>query len=135
MNSSAHAACTVSSTSINFGTYDFLSSLPVTGNGTLTLSCTKKSTVEIAIGTSSYSGSFIPRKMKHFSLADTLDYNLYTSAAMIEVWGDGTNGTSSSSFNGISKKNTIVNFYGKITPLQNVPAGNYSEQLVVTITY
>ena len=130
-----YAGCSVSITSINFGTYDVFSSTSSTGTGSITLSCTPKSDISIAIAASSNSVSYNPRMMQHFSLTDTLSYNLYTSAAMIKVWGDGTQGTATVEATNVKKNVTPIIIYGKIFPLQNVSAGSYSEQLVVTITF
>jgi spore coat protein U-like protein len=136
VTSRADAHCTVSTTPINFSNYDFLSPAPATGTGSVTLSCAPPATVKIAIGASLISGAFYPRRMMHTASAETLDYNLYTSAAMIQVWGDGTNGTATADFYDVKHNNTPpITIFGKIVPLQNVPAGSYSEQLVVTITY
>ena len=131
----AYAGCSVSTTSINFGTYDVFSSAASTGTGSITLSCTPKADISIAIVASSNSGSYNPRMMQHFSLTDTLNYNLYTSAAMIKVWGDGTQGTATVAAVNVKNNATPIIIYGKIFPLQNVSAGSYSEQLVVTVTF
>ena len=135
LTSGVYAACTVSTTSINFGSYDFLSSAADTGTGHITLSCSPQANVTIAIGVSLNSGGFYPRMMQHDVSGDTLDYNLYTSAAMMQVWGDGTHGTATVDFRNVKKSNSPIIVYGKIVPLQNVPAGSYSEPLIVTITY
>jgi spore coat protein U-like protein len=74
--------------------------------------------------------------MDHVVFGDSLDYNIYTSPAMVQVWGDGTHGTVTAYFSGVRSSNTPpIIVYGKIFPLQNVSAGSYNEQLVVTITY
>jgi len=131
-----YARCTVSSTSIIFANYDVFSSTAATGNGSITLSCSPAAHVVIAVGASSNSGAYSPRRMKHAGYSDTLDYNLYTSPTMIQIWGDGTNGTATASYNNVKKNNNPpVSIYGKIVPLQNIPAGSYSDQLVVTISY
>ena len=44
-----YAGCSVSTTSINFGTYDVFSSTASTGTGSITLSCTPKADISIAI--------------------------------------------------------------------------------------
>jgi len=131
-----HARCTVSTTSINFGTYDVLSPVPDTGTGSITLSCSSKANVTIAIGASSVSGLFYPRRMENTAFFETLDYNLYDSPAMIQVWGDGTNGTITAAVFDVRNNNTApIRIYGKINPQQNVPAGSYSDQLVITVIY
>jgi spore coat protein U-like protein len=132
----ADAGCTVNTTSIHFGSYDVFSPAATTSTGTITLSCTPKADITIDIGASSNSGSFSPRRMRHTSLGDTIDYNLYTSANRIQIWGDGTLGTAHPSFSDVKNKNTPpIIIYGIIAPQQNVSTGSYSDQLVVTITY
>jgi spore coat protein U-like protein len=135
-SSTVYAACSVSSTSINFGNYDFLSSAPNTGIGSITLSCAPSADVTIAIGASSNSGAFSPRQMKDNVFGDTLEYGLYTGTTMIQVWGDGTNGTATVNVSNVKKNNiSPIIIYGRIDPQQNVSAGSYSELLTVTITY
>jgi spore coat protein U-like protein len=133
--SAVHAGCRVSTTSLHFGNYDVFSASPATGSGSVTISCTPKADISIAIEASANSGSFNPRMMEHFSLTDTLNYNLYTSAAMVKVWGDGTQGSSTVSVSGVKNNTPSVIIYGKIFPLQNVSAGSYSEPLVVTVSF
>lgn len=136
LTSNVYARCSVSSTSVIFANYDVFSSTAATGTGSITLSCSPAANVEIAVGASFNSGAFSPRRMKHAVYSDTLDYNLYTSPTMIQIWGDGTNGTATAAYNNVKKSNIPpVSIYGKIVPLQNIPAGSYSDQLTITITY
>ncbi len=135
-SSSGYAGCRVSTTSINFGNYDVFSSAANTSTGSITLSCTPKAEVTVDIEASATSGSFYPRKLHHSGLADTLNYNLYTSATRVQVWGDGNHGTAHLHFSDVKNNNTPpIIVYGMIEPLQNVSTGSYSDQLVITITY
>jgi spore coat protein U-like protein len=72
--------------------------------------------------------------MHHSSLADTLNYNLYTNSGMTLVWGDGTHSTVTANLKEVTN-NITINFYGRIFPEQNVSPGSYNEQLVVMILY
>jgi spore coat protein U-like protein len=136
MCSTVHAGkCNVSTTSINFGSYDVFSSAANTSTGSITLSCSSETDVKIAIGASSQSGSFSPRSMHHAVLADTLDYNIYIGATRTQVWGDGTHGTTTVNLKKVKNNTPPVIVYGKIEPLQNVSTGNYSDQVIVTIIY
>ncbi len=135
-SSEVHAVCRVSTTSINFGSYDVFSSIASTSTGTITLSCSPQADVTIGISNSSDSGTYFPRRMQHNSLSDTLEYNLYTSANRTQVWGDGNHGTSDTHFLNVrNNNNTPIIIYGLIPALQNISTGVYSDQLVVTITY
>jgi len=134
---SAFAACTVTTTGINFGNYDVFNSSPLKSTGTITVGCDSSppTYVTISIGPSPTSGGFIPRRMKNSSLADTLSYNVYLDAAGTSIWGDGTGGTNTVFLKNV-KKNRPVNttIYAIVPPLQNVSIGTYSDILTVTIT-
>jgi spore coat protein U-like protein len=73
--------------------------------------------------------------MEHTVLADTLNYNLYTSNSYVQIWGDGNHGTATVNLTKIRSNTPPVIVYGKIFPLQDVSPGRYMEQLVVTISY
>jgi spore coat protein U-like protein len=66
-----------------------------------------------------------------------LTYNLYTSAARTQVWGDGTAGTQkvTGTLFGILSNTQDFNIYGRIPPGQNVPSGVYDDTIVVTVAY
>jgi spore coat protein U-like protein len=132
---SVAGSCSVSTTPINFGSYDIFSSAANTSTGTISLSCSSKTDVTIDISDSSISGSYYPRKMRHNNLSDTLDYNLYTSANRTRVWGDGNHGTSDVHLSNVKNNTPAIIIYGSIEPLQNVSTGVYNDQLVVTISY
>lgn len=134
---SAFAACTVTTTAINFGNYDVFNNLPLNSTGSVTVSCdlSPPPDVTISIGPSPTSGGFIPRRMKNTNLADTLSYNVYLDAAGTLLWGDGTGGTSTVLLKNVTKnKPRITTIYAIVPPQQNVSIGTYSDILMVTIT-
>lgn len=134
---SVHAACTVSTTGIAFGGYDVFVTVPRDSTGSVTVSCDRNppTDVTVAIGPSGTSGGFNPRMMRHASRTDRLNYNLFTSAAMNVVWGDGTAGTSTVVLFKVNKNRPqSATIYGRIPPGQDVPAGSYGDTLTVTIT-
>lgn len=134
----AYAACTVTTTGINFGNYDVFNTVALNSTGTITVGCDEAPPpkVTVSIGASLNSGGYIPRKMKHTSLADTLSYNLYLDAAGTSIWGDGTNGTSTVLFTNVTKnKLRTVTIYGIIPPSQNVTIGSYGDLVTVTILW
>ena len=135
----AHAACNVSTTSINFGNYDVFLATPLDSTGTVTVWCDEnlRSDMIIDIGPSGNSGGFQPRKMRRSSGSELLDYNLYTNSSRTAVWGNGTAGTSTVNVGKIKKNDppTSVTIFGRVPPGQNVSVGTYSDTLVVTITW
>jgi len=133
----AEAACSVSTTGVNFGAYDIFVSTPYDSTGTVTVKCDPAPPVDItiAIGPSGTSGAFIPRQMRSASSPDRLNYNLFVNAGRSTVWGDGAAGTSTVFLKNVKKNRPgIVTIYGRIPPGQDVSVGAYSDSLTVTIT-
>jgi spore coat protein U-like protein len=77
--------------------------------------------------------TFAVRKMTAGS--STLAYSLFLDAGRTSVWGNGLGGTSTISNVGTDSGQALI-FYGRIFSNQvSVPAGNYSDLVVVTFTY
>ncbi len=134
----AGAVCNVTATGINFGVYDVFATAPLDSTGSVSVTCDDVPPPRpvIAIGPGG-AGTFLPRRMRHAWLQDTLGYNVFTSSAMSVVWGDGTGGTSTVSAGRVPgpRPPRAITIYGRIPPGQNVAAGLYSDTLVVTITW
>lgn len=139
---------TVSTPGINFPNYDVLSASATSGTGTIAVSAncahaTIPFTVNynIALSTGG-SGVFTPRSMT--SGTSQLIYNLYTTAGLVSVWGDGSDGTQtvSDQINGTcnaggnncsgSQNDTV---YGNIPAMQDVESGSYTDTITVTVTF
>jgi spore coat protein U-like protein len=65
---------------------------------------------------------------------DLLTYNLYTDAAATTVWGDDTGGTATQKLAGNSPSATLTVF-GKADAGQDVPAGSYTDTVVITVNF
>lgn len=127
---SAHAAtCTVSTTSVAFGTHTFLTTSPSDSTGTISVSCDMVANYSIVI-LGGFSGT-LARAMT--SGSNQLGYNLFTDATRTVVWGDGSAGGGRVSGSGTTGATHTV--YGRIPAGQNVPAGNYSDALVVRVEF
>ena len=130
----SYALCTAGTTSVNFGAYDVFQTAQTNSTGSITITCDKTTNnVVVNIGTSSYSGVFSPRQMEKAGASELLNYKLFTDPARLNVWGDGTLGTSN--FTGQVRKNfpAILIVYGSIPAGQDVSAGLYSDVLTVTV--
>ncbi len=126
----------VSVTDVNFGIYDTLSGSALNSTGSLTVTCTTFDIVTTSIGASPNSGGFNPRRMRNPSTGELLDYNLYRDSSRTQIWGNGTQGTYTTTniiwYGGGSFTRTI---YGRIPGGQDVGVGNYSDLLVITINF
>lgn len=134
--------CTCSATSnpIPFGTYAPLSGTALTMNGNIAVTC---SALLVGLNVSyvitlnkGSSSTYTPRVMLHG--AAQMQYNLYTSPQFASIWGDGTGGTVSRSdaylLNLLSvTRNYVV--YGNVPGSQNLPTGNYQDNITATVTY
>jgi spore coat protein U-like protein len=133
-------SCNVSATAVNFGTYNPLSGSPNDATGTITVSC-QVSLIGLFVSwtialNSGSSGNYGARQMR--SGANSLSYNLYTSAARSSVWGDGTGGTtvvSANPFLIVGSNNVNYSVYGRISAGQDQAAGTYTDVITVTVTY
>lgn len=132
------AFCSVSVTPLVFGTYQTTSNAPVNIAATVGVTCSAAtaSTVsyEIRLATGK-SGSFINRTMS--SGDGQLAYQLYSSPAMGQIWGDGTGGTavvqgSLSLTTGASRTATYT-VYGRAAARQNVSPGTYQDPITVLL--
>jgi spore coat protein U-like protein len=122
--------CTIDATSsVAFGTYNIGAAND--SLGTITYTCHGNPGAVVSLGTGG-SGSYSPRRMTAGG-PDVLTYNLYTTAARTQVWGDGTGGTVTVS---VAPGNSVVlNVYGRIPALQGVTPGSYTDSVVVTFTF
>ena len=133
--SDAHAqACTISATSVNFGSYNVFNGSHTDSTGTVTYRC-NGSAHNITIGlTQGASASFNQRQMQKGS--EALTYNLFIDASRTSIWGDGTPGTAVYSI-GNPPNNTNVNLtvYGRVTAGQDVSAGSFSDTVTAVINF
>ena len=140
---------TVTGTGVTFGSYDVMSAAATPGTGTVTVlaTCQRANlpfTVNYSIALNAGgSGTFTPRSMT--AGASNLQYNLYTSAALTTIWGDGSGGTQtvSDQINGTCSRSGGRNcsgsqsdtVYGNAPAMQNVVAGSYADTITITVTF
>lgn len=140
-----HAAnCNVSVVApLSFGSYDTVN--PLTGSAVITVSCTrsggKPEVVPYTVALSSGPGSYAARQMNMIAGPDVMLYNLYTSAARTQVWGNGTAGTGVVIGTlklpgppGNPPRTATHTIFGFIPGNQNLRAGNYQTLSAITVT-
>ena len=110
----------------------------LTGNTTVSVRCTKNTPYTVALNAGSTSGGTLAQRLMG-SGVNTLQYNLYTSAAATTIFGDGTGstGTGTGTGAGVATPSTFT-VYGQLpdsaTNQAAVP-GSYSDTVTVTVTY
>lgn len=126
--------CTVSTTSLNFGTYNVFASAPTDSTATVVLDCQGNARdVRISIGRGSAS-TFGSRRMSKGS--ERLFFNVYRDAARTAIWGDGTGGSQVEIVDRVQNNQPHqVVVYGRVPAGQDVSAGTYSESVTVAIDY
>jgi len=136
--------CTVTTTGVAFGVYDASLATPTDSVGNVTVRCNHvgggalKASYTAALSAGS-SGSFSRRTMR--AGKSVLDYNLFSSATRAQVWGNGTSGSTlvggSLLVNpGKFSVNEIVHpIYGRIPPLQSPEPGNYTDTILITLSF
>lgn len=131
-------SCTVSSSGMAFGNYVMTTPASTNAMGTVRVQCTLVAALAgsytIALSSGS-SASYTQRTMKNGGAS--LAYNLYTSAAHSQVWGDGTGVSQAvtNNFAALLLLDQSTTVYGRIPAGQNVAAGAYTDAVVVTITF
>lgn len=134
VSATVNANCTISTSALNFGSFNALTGTAVTGTGGISVTCTNGTTWTAGADAGDGTGAtYATRKLT--SGANTLNYTIYTDAARTTVWGDGTGGTGTlgSTGTGASQAFTV---YGRITAGQTTaPAGAYADLVSVTVTY
>lgn len=131
-------SCTVTATGVSFGTYNPVAAAANDATGSVRVRCTLllalagSYTIDLSAGSS---GSYAGRTLRNG--ANSLGYNLYTTAARNQVWGNNTGGSVNvtRSFTALLVVDQTTTVYGRIPAAQNVPAGTYNDTIIVTVTY
>lgn len=125
----------VTATNLNFGNYNAASPSATTATMAVTVRCVRAIdtlppfVVSLSRGSSP---TYTPRTMT--SGANTLQYNIFNTAAYLSIWGDGTGGTQTRSYGGGGNA-AVGTGFGRIPAGQYVAAGSYADTITVTVTY
>jgi len=130
----AAGSCTISATSVNFGSYNVFNASATDSTGTLTINCNGGAHNIVVTLSKGASATFNPRKMTKG--AETLDYNLFRDAGRSNIWGDGTSGTSTyTDANPPNNTDVVLTVYGRVVAGQDVTAGAYSDTVSAVINF
>jgi len=110
----------------------------VTANSTITVNCTKATGYTIALNPGSTTGDAYTQRLMT-SAAGTLQYNLYTTAALTTVFGDATGATGQDAGTGTGMANALnYTVYGQLpdnAANQASTPATYTDTITVTVTY
>jgi spore coat protein U-like protein len=129
----AHADCRFTSADgVSFGAYDVFSRLPNNaGVGSLQVHCQGVGHGAVVKLSTGLSRSYSQRTMR--SGNDVLAYNLYTTPARVDVWGDGSGG--SSVVPAPKNKNTSLDIFGSIPAGQDPAVGSYADIIFISVDF
>ena len=129
----AGPSCAIANvTPMVFATYHSGQSLPLDSDGEIDVTCSTARSLQIVLGRSA-TGRESPREMTFgpFLLA----YNLFMDAARTIIWGDGAEGTQIYLGTTTLGQTLRLPIFGRVFPLQGLPAGTYIDRIAVTVIF
>lgn len=127
--------CVVTTSPVLFGNIDVTSNAVIENTGGISVTCTS-GTAWAASANSGASGTATLANREMVNGVNKLSYALYVDAGRSTIWGDGvgeTTGTFNGTGTGSAQASTV---YARIPAGQTgLPAGAYSDTVVVTVTY
>jgi spore coat protein U-like protein len=128
--------CSATASTLGFGNYT-----PGTGalaaNTTVNVKCTKGTGFTVALDKGTTTGGTIANRLMTNG-TDTLQYNLFTTAAFATIFGDGTTGVTQAGTGTGLATNVALTVFGSLpdsAPNQAVAPGSYTDTIGVVVTY
>ena len=131
-------SCSIDTTPMAFGTYDGVvanASTALKATATIISTCTSGAAAQIKMNAGAYEGSGstdVPVRRMTAGASEYLVYQVYSDVSRKTIWGNSD--PTGVSFTGTGAPQTLT-VYGSIPSAQIVPEGEYSDQIIVTITY
>jgi spore coat protein U-like protein len=137
VTATVQSTCSATAAALAFGNYT-PGTGNLTGNTTIAVKCTKTTPFTVALNVGSTAGDTFAQRLMG-SGVNTLQYNLYTTAALGTIFGDGTGGTATVAGVGAGIATASnVTVFGQLpdnaTNQASVP-GAYTDTITVTVTY
>lgn len=126
------STCLVAATPLLFGNYDPNSTADLDATNTVTVTCTSGASYDVGLDAGTGTGATVASRKMSFG-TNVLNYTLYQDATRTTVWGN-TVGTDTVNATATAGSN-IHTVYGRVPSGQNVPAGAYTDNITVTVTY
>ncbi|BBB14875.1 spore coat protein U [Candidatus Rickettsiella viridis] len=130
------AACLVGTvTPVAFGNYDPTSTTDnIAGQGVIPVTCTNGTSYTIGLNAGTFTGATVTTRRMTGTSAAGLAYGLFQNTGRTTNWGN-TPGTDTPAAVVATGTSQSVNVYGKITALQAVAAGSYSDSVTITVNF
>lgn len=128
VTATVNAACTVSATSLPFGTY---SGTALKVNSSVTVTCSNSTAYSIGLNAGTTTGATTTNRLMAGPSGATLPYSLYSDTSYSVNWGNTTNAVTGTG-NGAAQTLTV---YGEIPAGQFPTPGSYSDTVTATVTY
>jgi spore coat protein U-like protein len=137
VSATVQATCSATATALGFGTYT-PGAGALASNSTISIKCTKSTPYTVSLNGGSTTGGTVAQRLMANG-TNTLQYNLYTTAGFATIFGDGTNGsqTSTGTGAGVGTANAVTVFGQLLDSTTNQAAvpGAYTDTVLVTVTY
>ncbi|HSC46866.1 MAG TPA: spore coat U domain-containing protein [Gammaproteobacteria bacterium] len=141
LTATVNTNCTVNSPTLTFNAIDPTAGVDSTGNATLSVTCTKSTTlVDIKLGPG---GNQVPSGKRQLANgAVTIPYQLFTDNTFTTLWGDSTtvgigNDVNSgfSAFTSAATPETFTVFGQILAADEDVAANTYTDSVAVTVDF
>jgi len=127
--------CHIEADDLDFGSYT-PGEGELTGNTDLTVRCSKGTDFEVSLSGGA-SNDVTDRQMSNGD--DVLEYNLYTDAALNNVWGDTPGDLPTGTGDGLGSGNEVtLTVYGELPDTdnnQNASEGAYTDTITATVLF
>lgn len=130
VTSTVQAYCTVSATSLAFGTY---AGALLNSTSTITATCTNTTPYKIGLNAGTATGATVTNRSMTGPGAALLHYSLFSDSGHTTNWGN-TLGVDTVSKTGSGTAQALT-VYGQVPAGQYVTPGSYADTITVTLTY
>ena len=135
VQASVAARCNVSTTTVNFSTYDPTVPTPTDQNGAVTIQCTRGTVATIDLGNGSNLSGGTRRMAGTLLPTEFLTYGLFTDTPGGIPWGTGITGGTTRSYTAPNASPTSLTVFGRMAAGQDVSVDSYQDTVVVTATF
>jgi spore coat protein U-like protein len=127
------ASCEISALDLAFGNYDPINASHLDAETTLSVTCTNGTPYHVGLTLGDGAGATMAtRNMTRDGDTDTLGYVLYQDNQRSVLWGDTGGDRLGGTGAGTSQ---TIDIYGRVPMNQPSPAGDYSDTIIVSVTW